>query len=127
MPVGCCDRGDRISDKAHRVVECVTALLGDLFDGVIVLLAAGDSARAPNDGAIFVSQYGLHSRESLSLGGIDALDASMRMRAAQDFGVEHTRQLDVAAVGCLPGDALAGVDARRLMPDRLKGRGGRTG
>ena len=111
------DRRDRLADEAHRVVERVAPLLGDLLDLVVVLLAAGDRPGAPDDLAVLVRDDRLHAGQRARLRRVDATDARVRMRAAQHARVEHARQLDVAGVGRLAGDALDGVDARRRVAD----------
>jgi hypothetical protein len=57
-------------------------------------------------------QNELDARQFLGLGDINLANLSMSMRAAQYSRIEHPREMDVAAVCSLPGDALYGVDAR---------------
>jgi hypothetical protein len=42
--------------------------------------------------------HGLHAGQRLGLRGVDALDARVRVRAAQHRAVEHALQADVGAV-----------------------------
>ena len=49
VPIGRRNRRHRIADEAHRIVERVAALLGDLLDVVVVLHAARDRSRAPHE------------------------------------------------------------------------------
>ena len=121
------DGRHRLADEAHRVVERVAALLRDLLDLVVVLLAAGDRAGAPDDRAVLVREDRLDARQRPRLRRRRWPDARVRMRAAQHARVEHARQLNVARVGGAAGDALDGVDARRRMADGLERRqAGRT-
>ena len=59
VPVDGGDGGDGFAHEAHRIVEGVAALFGDLLDVVGVLAAAGDGARAPDELAVLVRDHGL--------------------------------------------------------------------
>ena len=62
MPVDCGHGGDGIAYKAHRIIEDITPLLGDLLDRIAVLLSAGDAARAEYHAAILMRDDGLDTR-----------------------------------------------------------------
>jgi hypothetical protein len=115
-------RRNWIADEPHRIVERVAPLLRDLLDVVVVLLAAGDAARAPDDLAVLAGDDCLHALERPSFRSVDGSNTRVRMRAPQHPGVEHSRQLDVVGVLRASGDALDGVDARRRVPDGRQGR-----
>ena len=113
------DGGDgrhRLADEAHRIVERVAALLGDLLDLVVVLPAAGDRARAPDDRAVLVREHRLDAGQRQRLRGVDRCgcgraDAGCAARAR----TACPGSADVAGVGGLAGDAL---DARRCAGSR---------
>ena len=65
-------------------------------------------------------ENGFYARQRLSAGDIDAADASVRTRAAQNARVEHSRKENVAGVGSGAGDAFESVDAGRSMADRIE-------
>ena len=52
--------------------------------------------------------------------GVDAGDARVRVRAAQQLGVHRARQRQVGRIDRLAGDALAGIDARQPLADDLE-------
>ena len=96
VTIGGGDRRDRLPDVPHRIVEGVAALLRDLFHLVVVLHAAGNRARAPDDHAVLVREHRLDAGQRLGFRDVDRSDARMRMRAAKNARVQHARQLDVA-------------------------------
>ena len=57
--------------------------------------------------------------ERLGARGVDAADAGVRVRAAQQLGVHHAGQLEVGRVDRLAGDALPGIDAGQRACRRL--------
>ena len=61
-----------------------------------------------------------HAFQRLGARGVDADDARVRVRAAQQLGVHHARQREVGRVDRLAGDALLGVDARQPLADDLE-------
>ena len=110
VPIDRGNRGHRLADEAHRVVERVAPVLGDLLDLFVVLRAAGDRSGAPDDRAVLVRDDGLHAGKRERLRRVDAADARVRVRTAQHARVEHAREHDVAGVGRLAG--------RRARPRR---------
>ena len=109
------DRRHRFADEADRVVEGVAAMDGDLLHVLVVLLAARDGPRAPDEAAVLVRDDGLHAGKRERLRRVDAADPGVRVRAPQHPRVQHAGQRHVAGVDRLPGDALDRVDAGRRM------------
>src|SRR5438128_10439455 len=105
------DGCNRLANEAHRVVENVPALFRYLFDVVVVLLPAGDAAGAKDDLAVLVRQNRLHAGKSKRLRSIDTADPRVRMRAAQDARIEHSRKLNIVGVCSLAGYALDRINA----------------
>ncbi len=117
-------RGHRLADVAHRVVEHVADVLGDVLGSIAVLPAPGDRARAVDVLVGLVSHDGAHARKRLGSGDVDATDARVRMRTPQDTRIQHAGDSDVARIRGLSGDALIRVDARHVVPDRVQGTDG---
>ena len=110
MPIDGGDGRDRVADEPDGVVEDVAALRRDFLDVVVVLRAAGNRSGAPPDRCVVVRDDRFDARQRGGLRRIDAADAGVRMRTAQDARVQHARQADVARIGRLAGDTFDGVD-----------------
>ncbi len=74
-------------------------------------------AARPDHATVFVGDDGFDARELKRLGDVDAADARVRVRAAEDARVKHPGQMNVAGIGGRAGDALDGVDAGRGVAD----------
>jgi hypothetical protein len=98
VAVNGCDGGHRVAGEAHRVIEKVAP---------VARIAGGPYYRA-----ILVGDDGFDTRQREGARTGDAADSRVRMRAAQDARVEHSRKAEIAGVNGGPGYALDGVDAR---------------
>ncbi len=75
------------------------------------------------DGEVLPRQHGFHAREARRLGRVDAQDLRVRMRAAQQFGVEHPGEKQVVGEDGGARDLGGRVDlAERLADDTTEGR-----
>ncbi len=118
MTIDSSDRGDRLADEAYGIVERTPSMLRDLLDLFLILRAAGDRSRTPDDvAAVFVREHCFHAGQRERFRRVDLHDPRVRMRTAQDARVQHPGQTHVAGVGRLPAHALDGVDARRRHAD----------
>ena len=96
------DDGDRGADFEDLLVEQTT--IGRAAAELDVLVHVGQVA-AVQDRA--------HARELLGFADVDALDARMRMRAAQRARVQRARHRHVLGVLAEPGDDAQALHARR--------------
>src|SRR5206468_9423952 len=120
VPVDCSDSRYRFADEADRIVENVAALQGDLFDVVVVLQSAGNTAGTPDNLTILMREDRLHAWKSEGPGDIDAANSRVRMRAAEDARIKHAGELTIVCIGRFAGDTFQCVDARRRVADRLQ-------
>src|SRR5258705_488109 len=74
--------------------------------GLLILTDRKDSVF---DGEIFASEYEIDARVRRSKGDVDAANARVGMRRAQEFAVEHAGKGNVVGEARLPGDFGAGV------------------
>ena len=111
------DRGHRIAHEPDRVVEGVAPLLGDPLDLVVVLLPAGNGARAPDDLAVLAREDRLDSRHGPRFGHVDRANPRVRMRAPQHARIQHPGKLHVAGVGRLARHPFHPVDLWCGMAD----------
>src|SRR5712672_1606366 len=72
------------------------------------------------DGEIFASENEIDARVRRSKGDIDAANARVRVRGAQEFAVEHAGKGNVVGEASLPGDFGAGVDAAARAADHAE-------
>jgi hypothetical protein len=94
------DGGGRLAGEADAIVQEVGPIAPD-----------GDLRR------VVVRDDRLDARERLGPARVDAGDARVGVRAAEDAGDEHARQLEVGGVLRLTGDALDRVDDRSISAD----------
>jgi hypothetical protein len=69
------------------------------------------------------ADHGQHSRCSARGGQVDPADAAARVRAAQDGGVQHPGQADVAREASFTAGLGEAVEARRVPADDVAGTG----
>ena len=103
--VGRHDRGHLLTDEAH------------LVDGEHVLVLADDSPGLRRVGA---GEHRLHAWGAPRRLDIDVANARVGVRAAQDLGVQHARQLEIRRVQRRTADFLPRVDGRDRLADRRR-------
>ncbi len=81
VPVDRRYRGDRLAHKAHRVVEHVPEMRGDILRGVVVLPSSGDGAGSVDELMRLVGDDRPDAGQRLRLRHVDAPDARVRMGA----------------------------------------------
>ncbi len=79
-------------DRRHRVAHVAHLLR---LQRALVL---GDREDAEADGQVLAGDHGLDARDPSRRAGVDRQDAGVRVRAAQDLAVQHSRQRDVVRV-----------------------------
>ena len=133
--LGMCDRVQRVSDGTERLVlhgdqvqrggRDLLAHGGDAGDGIahesglvqgqgVLVLAHREDAEG--DRQVLAGQDGLYAGERQCPGRVDANDARVRMRAPQQFGVEHPRQEQVVGEPGRAGDLGGGVGLAVCFP-----------
>src|SRR6185436_19976515 len=98
-------RGDPTPDKADFVPAQHRQIADLLADEVPLDVGAGDDR--------------VHARHLLRLRNIDAADARVRMRAAQDFYPEQTGKLDVGRIDRVTADLIATLAARHRSAENF--------
>ena len=74
-------------------------------------------------GQLGAGHHQRHARLLPGLGGVDAEDACVRVRAAHEGGMQHARQDDVVGVAAAPGDGAHGAGPRQRAPHIAVGLG----
>ena len=108
----------------HRLPHPVHLAAGDVEGGdhphVVAGLAHGNGRANRQLGEIGRGYDRQHAFQPFGARGVDARDARMRVRAAQQLGMHHARQRQVGRVDRLARDALLGVHARQPLADDLE-------
>jgi hypothetical protein len=71
-------------------------------------------------GQVLRRHHGLHALQRLGLRGVDAADARVRMRRAQDLAPQHARKAEVRAVLGEACDLRHAIRAHRIRADDLE-------
>ena len=130
------ERGLGVGDERQRLVldlDQAQGVLGDLLgvggDGRHLVADVADGLveehgcpRTRRSRALRAAEDGPDAGQRLGLRGVDALDPRVRVRAAQDPGVELAGQADVVGVLGAAGDFQVALDARDAACRRRAGR-----
>ena len=99
-----------VAHQAHFGVEQIGVVRRRLRPA----LTGGGVGHARN---ILVSQDGMHAGKSLGFGGVNPLDARVRVRAGKNLAVEHSGKVNVVGESRTAGDELEPVHLLRVLPD----------
>ncbi len=102
--VACNHGGDGVAHKTHTL------------DGERVFVLA-DRQNPVRDWKILAGEDQVHARVGTCPGGVDAGDAGVRRRGAEELTVHHPRQHDVVGKLRLPGDFRTAVHATARRAD----------